>query len=113
MKIVKIIDGIEREIELSREEMSNIAYELDVVNLSESVKEFLKEFETECYDDFVRVQYEKYRKLVDGETIAFHRNCAEGIISLADERCISLSDDLTEIFDEVIVEELNNFKREE
>ena len=113
MKIKKTIDGIEREIELSKQEMIDIAHELEVVHIADSIDDYMSELEIEDYEDDVQVKYQEYLDAPLDVCEKFWRECAEEIIAVADERCISLCDDLTDIFSEVVIDKLINFEREE
>ena len=113
MVIKKTIDGIEREIELTKQEMIDIACELDIINIVDALDDFLANIDIDDFDDDVQEMYQKYLNAPVSICEKFWRECAEGIVSLADEKCISLCDDLTDIFYETITEELLNFEWEE
>ena len=113
MIIKKVIDGVEREIELSKQEMINIACELDILNIVDGMDDFMANFDIDGCDEEVLEKYQKYLDAPLEVCKKFWRDCAEGIISLAEERYISLADDLTDIYDEVVIEELMKFESEE
>ena len=116
MIIRKTIDGVEREIELTKEEMINIACELDEINMTESVQNYvedmtieeIEEYETPIPENFAKIMY-----LNEQERYKFYRECAEKILSYMDANDIAMTDDLTDIFNEIIIESVNNIESEE
>lgn len=113
MKIKKIIDGKEIKIELSKQEMIDIAHELEIVNIADSIDDYMSKLEIKNYGNDVQMKYQEYLDASIDVCEKFWRECAEEIIAVADERCISLCDDLTDIFSEVIIDKLIKFEREE
>jgi hypothetical protein len=113
MEIKRIIDGKEIKIELSKQEMIDIAHQLEILNIVDGLDDYMSELEIENYDDEVQAKYQEYLDAPLDVCEKFWRECAEEIIVVADERCISLCDDLTDIFGEVIIDKLMKFEREE
>ena len=112
MKIKRIINGIEVEIELSKQEMIDVAHQLEILNIVDGLDDYMSELEIEDYDDDVQAKYQEYLDAPLDVCEKFWEDCADEIIAVADERCISLCDDLTDIYNEVIIEKLINFGRE-
>lgn len=108
MIIKKIIDGIEREIELTKEEMIDIACELDTVNTTESVENYIDEIIIEDYDEDVQNGIMKFLSFNDEDKTKFCRDCAEGILNEMDNQDMCIGDDLTDIFDDIIIESFKN-----
>lgn len=105
MFITKVINGAEHQIELSREEMFQVAQELDIVSMAENVQAYLTDIDDECTEDWdenAKVNLQKYHSCTEQQKMNFCRYCAEGIINRAEEDNIALTDDLTDIFSDEI-----------
>ncbi len=117
MIIKKMIDGVEREIELTREEMTDIACELDLLETTDGVENYIEELVIEDYDESVQNGIMKFMSFTDEQKQLFYRDCAEGILDEVDHLDLSFSDDLTDIYEDIIIssfENINEFiEREE
>ncbi len=116
MVIKKTIDGVEKEIELTREEMVSIACELDEIVMTENVQNYIggmtideiNEYEEPISENFAKIMY-----LNENERHKFYRDCARDILSYMDENDIASTDDLTDVFNEIIIEKVKNIESEE
>lgn len=108
MIIKKVVDGTEREIELTKEEMIDIACELDLIETAESVENYIDELVVEDYDENVQNGIMKFISFSDEQKALFYRDCAEGILNEVDHLDLSLSDDLTDIYEDIIVSSFEN-----
>lgn len=102
MFIKRIINGIEHKIELSKEEMLQIAQELDIISIAENVQDYLQEMDMNDFDEDVKEGIQKYHSCTEQQKLNFCRYCAEGIINQAEEENVALTDDLTDIFNDEI-----------
>ena len=112
-----MIDGIEREIELTKEEMMDIACELDLLETTDGVENYIEELVIEDYEENIQGGIMKFMSFSDKQKALFYRDCAEGILNEVDHLDLSLSDDLTDIYEDIIIssfENINEFiEREE
>jgi hypothetical protein len=102
MIIIKTINGKECKIELTKDEMIAIANELDIINIAESVEAYIGDMEEEYMSDECKMNWHKLKNCDDSIKNKFYRMCADEIIGEAEEEDVALTDDLTDIFNDVI-----------
>ena len=96
--------------------MINIACELDEIVMTENVQNYIEDMtidEIEEYEEPIPENFAKIMYLNENERCDFYRDCARDILSYMDENDIAPTDDLTEVFDEIIIDKVKNMESEE